>query len=820
MAAYDQRLCDEGLFDFADMIEEAGKVLREDNGFRLTLSEKFQYILLDEFQDTNPSQFELIKLLTDYDRPMIMAVGDDDQAIFEFQGANASNLLDFRNHYQANFINLRDNYRSTGEILSLSHQVAGQIDDSFAKHHQIDKSLRSISDLTHTKSKPSQIERHEFNEASAEYNWVAERVAQLVQQGESPNSIAVIAPKHKYIAPLLPYFKARGLNITYEKRANLLEDPKIHALLKIARFVYELANEQQPTYRLLELLSFPFLEVAPLTALSVNESARKSNRPTLDYLAECDDPNLQKLANWLAGLTMQSYETPLELWLNYLVGVLPLPESEVKSPFLSYYEARISNAELLELYENLRTLQSAVLTHAHTNTARLTDLITLLDDYTAAESGISRTTTYRDAEQAVQIMSAHKSKGLEFKYVFLIAVDNWAWGKSKGNNNVFVLPKNLAQIRHTGASDDERLRLFFVAITRAKEHLIMTNSVTDFTGKEVARLSYLGEYRDPKAEQPLSPFLPADAQVIKLHDEEVAPKEVIAEQTAVWSAKYQNWQPGLEILVKSNLENYRLSATDLTDFIDIVYAGPEKVYRKHALHELSEPLTPQLAYGNLIHAVFEQVTKAGIDDAEAIQVLQNKLPEIALGKHDLAELATRGEYSLKIALPYFSEIIRRPGGQAEVSFSSEHLHLDGIPLTGKIDHLNIDPASKTIEIYDFKTSKYRSGSWQSCLTLYKYALQLEFYRLLLQLSPTYRNYKVTTGHILFVSPDPEGKVYDKPYEYTSAGAANLRALIQHIYQLIVSLEFIKNPKYNLSADAGRSFGDVKDFVELILASSI
>ncbi len=118
MEQYENKLRTEGLFDFADMIEEAIHVLREDEGFRLTMSQVFQYILLDEFQDTNPSQFEIIKLLTDYEKPVVMAVGDDDQAIFEFQGANASNLLDFQENYHAKVITLLDNYRSTGDILA------------------------------------------------------------------------------------------------------------------------------------------------------------------------------------------------------------------------------------------------------------------------------------------------------------------------------------------------------------------------------------------------------------------------------------------------------------------------------------------------------------------------------------------------------------------------------------------------------------------------------------------------------------------------------------------------------------------------------
>ena len=93
---YDEYLRANGLYDFDDMIEEAVKALKKDEGFRLTLSERYQYILLDEFQDTNPSQFEIIKQLTRYEKPAIIAVGDDDQAIYEFQGALSTNLKDFQ----------------------------------------------------------------------------------------------------------------------------------------------------------------------------------------------------------------------------------------------------------------------------------------------------------------------------------------------------------------------------------------------------------------------------------------------------------------------------------------------------------------------------------------------------------------------------------------------------------------------------------------------------------------------------------------------------------------------------------------------------
>lgn len=821
MAEYDTKLRADGLFDFADMIEEAIRALKEDRGFRLSLSELFQYILLDEFQDTNPSQFELIKLLTDYENPIVMAVGDDDQAIFEFQGASASNLLDFQNHYHAKVITLLDNYRSTSEILDFSHRVAEQVYDSFAKHHSINKVLRSMLDFFKKEKDsdftvPCQISRHEFQVTNDEYYWVTAKISELIQDGECPSNIAVIAPKHKFITELLPYLKARHIGVAYEKKSNLLEDPKIHELIVLANFAHDLACEKQPSHLLLEILSFPFLEIPAITAIESVHHAREARKSTLDYLLESKDHKLHQIANWLAMLATKSFETPLELWLDYLIGISQIPGCEFRSPYLDYYETHGTSVDKFEFYENLNSLKNTVVSHTKNTHPKLVDFIEMLNDYEAAGAAIMNTSTYQDSKNAVQIMSAHKSKGLEFKYVFLIAVDNMAWGKAKGNNNLFKLPNNLVQIRHTGITDDEQLRLLFVAITRAKEALIMTNSVQDLSGKSVARLDYLGEQRDEKADRQISPFLPEPSQEIQLHYDDFDLDTKITTTRYNWTANYISSDPDLKLLLKSRLENYRLTATDLTSFIDIIYAGPEQIYKTRILRAPDEPLTEQLAYGNLIHSTFEQITNTKISDDEALAFFHEKIKEVPLSHNELKNLEEKGIYSLKIALQTFSDILRHPHAKAEVNLSSEHPTFDGIPLTGKIDHLEIDPETKTIEVYDFKTGNYHDSKWQSHPTLYKYALQLGFYKLLLNLSPSYRNYKITKGHILFVSPDAEGIVYDKEYEYSPADETELKQLIKIIYQQITSLNFIENPELNLPADKSNTLKDIKAFVAKLL----
>ncbi len=818
MAKYEQRLNDEGLFDFNDMIECAIKYLKADDGFRLQLSELFQYILLDEFQDTNASQFELIKLLTQYEQPVVMAVGDDDQAIFEFQGANASNLRDFQDYYGAKIITLLDNYRSTGEVLGLSQKIATQINDSFAKNYQINKTLRSMKDAwAGEQSRSPQISRHEFPGTVAEYYWIAQQIRALVDAGEDPTEIAIIAPKHRNIAPILPYLKQQGLDVTYEKRDNILLDTKISQIIKLAQFVYRLSQREQPVEDLLEILSYDFWQIPPIVALRAVEQKWGANQSVLDYLA--GDPQLEQVAALLASLAAVANTAPLELWLDYLIGNAELDGQT--SPMLTFYQEGSSETELLEFYENLATLRQKVLAHlrAPQSTSpdyipRLKDFVETLSDFELAGSEIMRTSVYRDNANAIQVMTSHKSKGLEFKHVFLTSVDDASWGKSKGNNNLLSLPKNLAHIRHTGITDDEQLRLFFVAITRAKETLTLTSAAHNEDGSDIKRLRYLSESSRDDSEQ-LSPYLLEPAQKIILHDD-FTDTEKIETMRLGWVSAYQKLEPSVMDLLRERMKDYRLTASDLTGFIDIVYAGPQQIYRNRVLHAPSEPADFSMCYGNILHAVFEQITSQHIDNVQALDLFRSEAQKAILNDQDKQALLEKGQHSLQVALNEFSDILRHKHAKAEVNLSTEHLNFNGVPLTGKIDHLEIDPATKTIEVYDFKTGKYYDKKWDSQPSLYKYRLQLSFYKLLLNLSPTYRNYKITRGHILFVTPDNDNRVHDKVYEFNDPDEAELKALTCAIYHQMTSLDFVSDDELFVAADKANTMKQIRAFAQKVI----
>lgn len=819
MEKYDAILEKEGLFDFNDMIEQAILILKKDKGFRLTCQERFQYILLDEFQDTNPSQAEIIRLLTDYENPNVMAVGDDDQAIFAFQGAEASNLLTFKDFYHADVIDLEENYRSNQEILDFSRKIADQIDDSFAKRQGVEKNLKAHN------GKGGVIERHEFLTSDQEYQFVTDRILELIRGGTKQSDIAIIAPKHKYIAPVLPFLKESGeINIAYEKRDNIFEDPRLAEILTLARFVVDLSAGKNISSRLLEILSFPFWKIPAAEAISTVYRAKNEHKTGLDYLLKSDSNSLKQVGEFLANLAMQSFDAPLELMLDYLVGTVEL--SGFRSPFLGFYANEQGDYETFELYENLAILKETLVAYSADDgkrKLRLRDLVEMMKDYEDADKELVNTSPYRDSEDAVQIVTAHKSKGLEYKYVFLIAVDNLNWGNAKGNNNLLILPKNMQQIRHTGATEDEQLRLLFVAITRAKYGLVMTNSLKDFSGKSPARLAYLSEFEDENGDV-ISPYIEPDGKYkVKLHYDDLRELRKVVDLRKTWRSAYLKHTPELRPILEKRMENYKLIASDLTSFVDISYGGPMMFYQNRVLLAPQEPADEKMVFGSLIHKVFEQVTVKGISDEEAIELFRVEAANTDLDDLDKKDLLESGEVALKISLEQFGPLLRKKGARAEVDLYAEHVSIGDVPATGRLDHIEIDEENKTIEIFDFKTGKYYVEKWGSVDSLYKYSLQLGFYKLLLENSPSFKKYKVTKGHILFVRPDEEGKVYDKVLdfsEFENGDGKVLRALVQAIYKQATTLAFLDDEELCVEPDKSRGMKEIRKFIELLLEKTL
>lgn len=880
---YQNYLQEHGYFDFNDMIEMPIKYLEDDIDFRRKIAQNYLYIMVDEYQDTNPSQTRLLELIADeQESPSVMAVGDDDQSIFEFQGAKASSLIYFKNHFNAKVIVLTENYRSTSEILHFSRKIADQLDESFIKNETMQRSLHaenqvtedlkkeltSVRNLDILKNTPEDflfeqisysatgnkntdsnqssqlnksitqktfIERHQFINQDAEYNWIAERVHQLIQAGTDPSDIGILFPKHKYTTALIPYLrKYPEINLAYERTENILENEQIYELLTLCNFIYQLSEGENPSFMLPEILSFDFWDIPSEDMILAVQSIHRHKRQALEILQTyLDNPYFADLAAFFAELAKLSLTLPLEFLLDMISGFSPVEitvNQQIKtftSPFLTFYSKDSYSKNTFDFYNRLRLLRNHLLSRTKKDKLRLADLIQLVDDYKKTETSITEQTFYRDSDKAVNLMTAHKSKGLEFKHVFLINLTASAWDGS-GGPNTLTLPLNLEAVSDARNTPDGKKRLLFVAITRAAKTLTMTNpKYADDSEKENKPLSFLDEkFIQTDGESYISsPFIPA-SRVIE-HNEILSDDEKASAMRRIWLNKLLDPSEKIEPLLKERVKDFRLSASHISSFIRLTYGGPLNFYLNSIIKAPSEPTSLSIAYGNLIHKVFEEITKNQLTKEEAILLYMTEAKKQDLLEEDIKTLIERGEDELPLAIDEYQSILQNPGAKAEVDFSSEHLFFEGIPITGKIDHLNIDEQNKLIDIYDFKTSTISDrDKWHSKESLYIYHFQLLFYRLLLKQSKFYHDYTVRSMNLLFTTPNrretldhPNGKFHKLTLteEDIAKDDLDFEDLIKAIYHQITTLDFLRSDSpLNLANTANATLADIKKFCHQLI----
>lgn len=175
--AYAEKLKENSLIDFSDMILRAGNLLETDETVRMSLAEQYQWILMDEYQDTNGAQLALVTHIAGVtDEPNIFAVGDDDQSIFKFQGANIKNLEYFKNHFpDTKLVILEENYRSHSEIINFSRSVISNTTRLQELFPEAEKKFIAA------RGDGGYIEKWQFESEILEISWVAEKIQEIIQ---------------------------------------------------------------------------------------------------------------------------------------------------------------------------------------------------------------------------------------------------------------------------------------------------------------------------------------------------------------------------------------------------------------------------------------------------------------------------------------------------------------------------------------------------------------------------------------------------------------------------------------------------------------
>lgn len=825
MEQYQTKVKAAGLYDFNDMILEVIDTIETCDELRFNLQEKYLYIMLDEYQDTNRAQSKLIELLADAPvhegRPNIMAVGDDDQAIFAFQGADYSNMLNFYQRYRdTQLINLSRNYRSAQAILDFSTNLAEQISDRLTSLID-DKSLQKTLVAANSTLPAPDIRRLDFASKTAEYKYLADSIAALIKNGVNPNEIAVLSARHRTLEACTPFLLKQAIPINYERSQNVLDNAGIQAMLKIAELVNALARHHAHNHLAFEVFSYDLwgLNTTDVWQLSWQTSRDQS---CLEVIINQPQFNtMRRPALWLLELASQINRLSLEAAFDALVGNISLKikdgdqELELTSPLKQHFQNQ-SDEALFEFSLCLNLLRERFLSFAQnydrpemTPTELLVELASL---HQTINQPILFTNPYRNNQQAVSLMTAFKAKGLEFQHVFLLETNNGEWGGANSGRNMLALPDNLRFIRHEKTTVDEQLRLLFVAVSRAKTNLYLLNSTKNDQQKPVKRLEFLAEVETDSGEF-VANTIPAPFNLVRSQEVAVDSFDIeleLFDNFHDWKNRHLQAALSFPQLLEPRLRNFRLSPTSFNSFLNLEYGGPAEFFLSQILR-FPGAFDLRPTYGSLIHAVLDHAQKTTDFQIEHIMdFFRHKLAELRLTEADRQTLLNWGESSLPLFLEQRRELFNPTNKvETEVRIGTPPAVLNGALLGGAVDRIEFDETAKTITLVDYKTGKSRDRINANDSSLYGYITQLYFYKIMLEASAKYHSWNITGWRLEFLSPTPDGRVNHLAGEFDSATENKVKRLISAVWRRVLACDF-SAPELPANL-AGR-----KQFEELLL----
>ena len=814
---FNNEMKNRGLYDFNDMILEVIETLENNDDFRFTLQEKYQYLLLDEYQDTNDSQAKIIELLTNNPvmegKPNVLAVGDDDQAIMAFQGASKSNMIDFYNRFGENtkVINLTKNYRSHGDILTASKNVANTISGRLTKNLPI-KIEKDISAEGNFIDRKIQLERTNFESQIAEFSWVAEKISNLIQNGVTPKEIAVIAPKHKILQAFVPYLKNQNVPIYYEKRENILKNEIISQLIKISKLILAIRDKDEDKMANLfpEVLSFDFWQIPAVEIWKMSWAAKDNHDFWIEAILKSEVEQIRNLGEILVTLAEFSHEKTFEELFDYILGSREIREG-LKSPIRDFISQK-SDEEFYDTILNLTILRDKLREFSNEENNKLDILINYVELCEEFEIQILSTNPHNTSENAVQVMTPFVAKGLEFEYTFLISLNQDSWNsarKGSGGENI-TMPANLKFTNIEDEGEDTRKRLMFVAMTRAKTQLYLTNHNSDLTGKTKKTLSFLDEREEDGVLK--SKILPEKWQeVSRIQRESLEADEIETN----WHEFYTIKNEEMRELLKPRVKNYKLSPTDLNSYTSLQYKGPQTFFENKILC-FPGAYGPALTLGNIVHEGFNYIqdeinsgNTPNIDNIKKYAI--ERFSKYPLSEKDKEEILERFN---QIFENFFENNLGefKPGNIAEKNFSGVGVTVGDAVLTGKIDLIRIDHENKKITVVDYKTGSIPFNSKTNrfdtnSTKIHEYTQQLYFYKILIENAPEFSGYTVEKGVLEFIEPDKRTeKTYNFEVVFKPEEEERLKTLIQAVWAKIKSFNFeLDEEKYSKDIKGTRAF---------------
>lgn len=810
---YEQQLRTNLRYDFDDMIALVVKAFSSERELLSEYQENLLYFLVDEYQDTNSAQNQVVDLLASYwhEKANVFVVGDPNQAIYRFQGASLENVLGFVKRYPtAQVITLATGYRCPQQILDAAHQLilnnyASEPDDA-ALAENLPTGFDMTAALISNSPVKTSLQLFKAPSQTLESVFIAESIATLIKQSVNPSEIAILYRRNSDSVDLATTLTKWGIRYEIDGGDNVLQVEAIQQLLSFLSVIDQLkiASDDGSLFDVMmydwvglnQLLVMKAVKAASRAKVSLSELIEngydffQKHYPLTDVTALEFSTLLgwlQRLMKW--GVTDTSVTFPA--WFETVIS---------ESGFLPWILVQANKVELLTALNSLfREVKSLSGQNHHFH---LHDFLAKIN--TLEEHGLKITMEDLNIRRdAVRLSTVHKAKGQEWEHVFIAGLNDGKWGNGK-KRELIPLPAGIltnSQLSDKDRNEDDR-RLFYVAMTRAKQSLTLTCPdtliVNNHSTDKVASifLTEIDHLLTPANQKIVDNVLTkADDHLARL----LAPPPPAMMRSITEQEFFHHL-----------VDNFSLSVTALNTYL----RDPQE-FMRNVLLKVPRAKPEPMAFGTAVHSTLEKVFKEYMEEQH-----QPELASVLTHYEQVLrrELLTSTDFDRRLA--YGQEVLTKYLQQLKIDqvepiyierfFGTgwSRTMLDDIKLVGRIDRVDwIDKASKTVRVIDYKTGQAKSvneiegktaSSGLSARELElpenirgPYKRQLVFYKLLTELDKTFIP-KATEGVFEFVEPNESGKFVSRSFALLDEDVAELKKLIKTVMVEIRELKFISN----------------------------
>ncbi|HWP84776.1 MAG TPA: ATP-dependent DNA helicase, partial [Terriglobia bacterium] len=677
---------EQGLVSFGAMISRAVRLLDEDPALRARLQERYRYILVDEFQDTNTAQFELLTRLAG-ERKNLTVVGDDDQAIYRFRGASFASFQQFGERYPEHVrVVLDRNYRSTKHILAIAGAaIAGNSQDRYLPEKRL---------VTDNEAGPA-VELWEFPDEVAQAEHTAEWIAECVRRGEAKaySEFAVLYRAHSHRNRLVEALRSRG--VPFEIRRLAIQDmPLVRDLVAWLRIL----GNSRDSVSLVRVLADPRWEMPPQALLHYCREAARQTQSLWDTVAQPagaeEWPERGRFLAFRNRFAALANSSPISAWFPLLtaeMGFPRCPEDQAAfttfNAFLSRWEKEKSATGLLqEFLEYFQYFEEAGGTIAlgEEREARWGGPATW-----GAQAALWESPREEDRLGKVQLMTVHGAKGLEFDRVIVWHLVRRAFPTTH-RRPLIELPPELwkGPLPRGDFHTEEERRLFYVALTRARRSLILA-TISNQRQRPSPFVDQLQEIPSPQLLRKRPVYCPPPEREKKKTDSRLLDAGA---RLAEWFLKPIVPPPGDLTLSISQLETYQQC--------------PLK-YHLDQHWRIPVPPSPPMLFGTVVHAALKEVVAEAVQRrgsvAEAVirEILDRHWPQAGFPD------AVQERRYRQQALEQLAGVAQQWGTKGIVLLYQEksfELRSGGCRLVGRIDQIH-RVAGGGVELVEYKTGR-------------------------------------------------------------------------------------------------------------------